>query len=93
MDGTSGPCDYTLTGSMGSDQRGAVHLGVRPSARVAAGAIACRPLESLGITVRAYTRSVGHIEIDSGSFLDGGRCGITVSTCRMRRPPGGRRLI
>ena len=65
-----GHADYTFDGKYGfRDYRGGGRSsGRETTARVAAGAIACRLLESLGITVRAYTRSVGHIEIDSGSF-------------------------
>ena len=65
-----GHADYTYEQKYGfRDYRGGGRSsGRETTARVAAGAIACRLLESLGITVRAYTRSVGHIEIDSGSF-------------------------
>ena len=65
-----GHADYTFDGKYGfRDYRGGGRSsGRETTARVAAGAIACKLLESLGITVRAYTRSVGRIEIDYGSF-------------------------
>lgn len=65
-----GHADYTFDQKYGfRDYRGGGRSsGRETTGRVAAGAIACRFLESLGITVRAYTRSVGDIEIDYGSF-------------------------
>ncbi len=42
--------------------------GRETAARVAAGAIAMKVLNSLGITVSAYTFSIGPVEIDRGSF-------------------------
>lgn len=62
--------DYTFDQKYGfRDYRGGGRSsGRETTGRVAAGAIACRLLESLGITVRAYTRSVGQIEIDYQAF-------------------------
>lgn len=62
--------DYTFDEKYGfRDYRGGGRSsGRETTGRVAAGAIATRLLESLGITVRAYTRSVGGIEIDYDSF-------------------------
>lgn len=65
-----GHADYTFDAKYGfRDYRGGGRSsGRETTARVAAGAIACKFLGTLGITVRAYTRSVGSIEIDYGSF-------------------------
>lgn len=65
-----GHADYTFDEKYGfRDYRGGGRSsGRETTGRVAAGAVACKLLESLGITVRAYTRSVGGIEIDYGSF-------------------------
>lgn len=65
-----GHADYTFDEKYGfRDYRGGGRSsGRETTGRVAAGAVACRLLESLGITVRAYTRSVGDIEIDYSSF-------------------------
>lgn len=60
-----GHADYTFDEKYGfRDYRGGGRSsGRETTGRVAAGAIAAKLLESLGITVRAYTRSVGDIEI------------------------------
>lgn len=65
-----GHADYTFDEKYGfRDYRGGGRSSGRETiGRVAAGAIACRLLECLGISVRAYTRSVGGIEIDDTSF-------------------------
>lgn len=62
-----GHADYTFDEKYGfRDYRGGGRSsGRETTGRVAAGAIASKLLESLGITVRAYTRSVGDIEIGS----------------------------
>lgn len=62
--------DYTFDQKYGfRDYRGGGRSSGRETiGRVAAGAIACKLLESLGITVRAYTRSVGRIVIDRERF-------------------------
>ena len=65
-----GHADYTFDQKYGfRDYRGGGRSSGRETiARVAAGAIACRLLESLGITVRAYTREVGGIGISRELF-------------------------
>lgn len=65
-----GHADYTFDQKYGfRDYRGGGRSSGRETiARVAAGAIACRLLESLGITVRAYTREVGGIGISGERF-------------------------
>lgn len=65
-----GHADYTFDEKYGfRDYRGGGRSsGRETTGRVAAGAIACKLLSSLGITVRAYTRSVGEIEIDNNRF-------------------------
>ena len=65
-----GHADYTFDQKYGfRDYRGGGRSSGRETiARVAAGAIACRLLESLGITVRAYTREVGGIGISRERF-------------------------
>lgn len=62
--------DYTFDEKYGfRDYRGGGRSsGRETTGRVAAGAIAAKLLQSLGITVRAYTRSVGNIEIDYDAF-------------------------
>lgn len=62
--------DYTFDKKYGfRDYRGGGRSsGRETTGRVAAGAIACKLLESLGIRVRAYTRAIGGIEIDYGAF-------------------------
>lgn len=65
-----GHADYTFDQKYGfRDYRGGGRSSGRETiARVAAGAIACRLLESLGITVRAYIREVGGICIAQERF-------------------------
>ena len=65
-----GHADYTFDCKYGfRDYRGGGRSsGRETTGRVAAGAIACKLLKSLGITVRAYTRSVGEIEINDQAF-------------------------
>ena len=65
-----GHADYTFDQKYGfRDYSGGGRSSGRETiARVAAGAIACRLLESLGITVRAYTREVGGICIAQERF-------------------------
>ena len=65
-----GHADYTFDQKYGfRDYRGGGRSSGRETiARVAAGAIACKLLESLGITVRAYTREVGGIGIARERF-------------------------
>ena len=65
-----GHADYTFDQKYGfRDYRGGGRSSGRETiARVAAGAIACRLLESLGITGRAYTREVGGICIAQERF-------------------------
>lgn len=65
-----GHADYTYDQKYGfRDYRGGGRSSGRETVgRVAAGAIACRILEQLGITVCAYTRSIGPIEADMSRF-------------------------
>lgn len=65
-----GHADYTYDQKYGfRDYRGGGRSSGRETVgRVAAGAIACRILEQLGITVCAYTRSIGPIEVDMCRF-------------------------
>lgn len=65
-----GHADYTFDGKYGfRDYRGGGRSSGRETVgRVAAGAIACRILEQLGVSVTAYTRSIGPIEADMGKF-------------------------
>lgn len=65
-----GHADYTFDAKYGfRDYRGGGRSsGRETTARVAAGAVASRLLASLGIQVRAYTRSIGPIEIDQERF-------------------------
>ncbi len=65
-----GHADYTFDAKYGfRDYRGGGRSSGRETiARVAAGAVAIRILESLGITVRAYTKAVGPIEIEKSRF-------------------------
>lgn len=65
-----GHADYTFDEKYGfRDYRGGGRSSGRETiARVAAGAIAARLLESLGIQVRAYTRSVGDISVSTEHF-------------------------
>lgn len=65
-----GHADYTYDMKYGfRDYRGGGRSSGRETAgRVAAGAIAIKILNQLGITVNAYTRSIGHIEIDDDAL-------------------------
>lgn len=65
-----GHADYTYDKKYGiRDYRGGGRSSGRETiARVAAGAIACKLLDSLGITVTAYTKSIGGITIDPIRF-------------------------
>ena len=65
-----GHADYTFDQKYGfRDYRGGGRSSGRETiGRVAAGAIACRILQQLGISVCAYTRSIGPISIDSDRF-------------------------
>jgi len=61
-----GHADYTFDAKYGfRDYRGGGRSSGRETiGRVAAGAVACKILEQMGITVTAYTRSLGPIEAD-----------------------------
>ena len=65
-----GHADYTYDEKYGfRDYRGGGRSSGRETlGRVAAGAIACKILEQLGITVCAYTRSIGKIQADMDHF-------------------------
>lgn len=65
-----GHADYTFDEKYGfRDYRGGGRSSGRETiARVAAGAIAARFLESLGIQVAAYTKSIGKIQVDMDAF-------------------------
>ncbi len=65
-----GHADYTFDEKYGfRDYRGGGRSSGRETiGRVAAGAIACKILNQLGIYVKAYTRSIGNIEIDYDKF-------------------------
>ena len=65
-----GHADYTFDAKYGfRDYRGGGRSSGRETiGRVAAGAIAAKILEQLGIKVTAYTRSIGPIEIDYDKF-------------------------
>lgn len=65
-----GHADYTFDEKYGfRDYRGGGRSSGRETVgRVAAGAIACKALEQLGVTVCAYTRSIGPIEIATERF-------------------------
>lgn len=65
-----GHADYTFDMKYGfRDYRGGGRSSGRETiGRVAAGAIAIKILESLNITVTAYTKSIGNIEIDYDKF-------------------------
>lgn len=65
-----GHADYTFDKKYGfRDYRGGGRSSGRETiGRVAAGAIACRILEQLGVSVYAYTRSIGPVEADPGRF-------------------------
>ena len=65
-----GHADYTFDAKYGfRDYRGGGRSSGRETiGRVAAGAIACKILEQLGVTVCAYTRSIGPVEADLSHF-------------------------
>lgn len=65
-----GHADYTFDEKYGfRDYRGGGRSSGRETiARVAAGAVAAKLLQSLGIQVVAYTVSIGEIEIDTAQF-------------------------
>lgn len=65
-----GHADYTFDEKYGfRDYRGGGRSSGRETiGRVAAGAIAAKLLKEMGITVTAYTRSIGPIEIDTNAF-------------------------
>lgn len=65
-----GHADYTFDQKYGfRDYRGGGRSSGRETiGRVAAGAIASEILKSFGVTVRAYTRSIGPVEIDDNAF-------------------------
>lgn len=65
-----GHADYTFDEKYGfRDYRGGGRSSGRETiARVAAGAVAAKVLESLNVHVQAYTKSVGPIEIDEKRF-------------------------
>lgn len=65
-----GHADYTFDEKYGfRDYRGGGRSSGRETVgRVAAGAVAARLLEELGVTVCAYTRSIGSVEIDPDRF-------------------------
>lgn len=65
-----GHADYTFDKKYGfRDYRGGGRASARETiARVAAGAVACKILEQYGITVTAYTKSIGVYEIDPKRF-------------------------
>jgi len=65
-----GHADYTFDKKYGfRDYRGGGRSSGRETiGRVAAGAVAAKLLESLGIQVRAYTRAIGPVEIDDTKF-------------------------
>lgn len=65
-----GHADYTFDAKYGfRDYRGGGRSSGRETiGRVAAGAIAAKILKQLGVEVKAYTRSIGPIEIDYNKF-------------------------
>lgn len=65
-----GHADYTFDAKYGfRDYRGGGRSSARETiARVAAGAVACKLLAQYGITVTAYTKSIGAYEIDPVRF-------------------------
>lgn len=65
-----GHADYTFDAKYGfRDYRGGGRSsGRETAARVAAGAVAIKILEQLGISINAYTRSIGDICIDENNF-------------------------
>lgn len=65
-----GHADYTFDMKYGfRDYRGGGRSSGRETiGRVAAGAIACKLLKEMGITVQAYTRSIGAVTADMSKF-------------------------
>lgn len=65
-----GHADYTFDAKYGfRDYRGGGRSSGRETiGRVAAGAVACKILESMGITICAYTRSLGPVEADCSTI-------------------------
>lgn len=65
-----GHADYGFDEKFGfRDYRGGGRSSGRETiGRVAAGAVACRLLEHAGITVTAYTKSIGEFEVDPARF-------------------------
>lgn len=65
-----GHADYTFDQKYGiRDYRGGGRSSARETiARVAAGAVACKLLKQYGITVTAYVKSIGAVEIDPQRF-------------------------
>ena len=65
-----GHADYTFDQKYGfRDYRGGGRSSGRETiGRVAAGAVACKVLKELGVSVNAYTRSIGPIEINPDQF-------------------------
>lgn len=65
-----GHADYTFDEKFGfRDYRGGGRSSARETiGRVAAGAVAAKVLRALGITVKAYTKSIGPVEIDPERF-------------------------
>lgn len=65
-----GHADYSFDQKYGfRDYRGGGRSSGRETVgRVAAGAVACRILEQMGVNVYAYTRSIGPIEADMSHF-------------------------
>lgn len=65
-----GHADYTFDAKYGfRDYRGGGRSSGRETiGRVAAGAVACKILEKMGISVTAYTRSLGSIEADCSTI-------------------------
>ena len=65
-----GHADYTFDEKYGfRDYRGGGRSSGRETiGRVAAGAVACKILEQLGVKVTAYTRAIGPVTIDNARF-------------------------
>lgn len=76
-----GHADYSFDEKFGfRDYRGGGRSSARETAgRVAAGAIASKILKELGITVTAYTKSIGPVSIDMSHFNK--EAILTTSTC------------
>ncbi|MCI8599671.1 MAG: chorismate synthase [Lachnospiraceae bacterium] len=67
-----GHADYTFDEKYGfRDYRGGGRSSGRETiGRVAAGAIACKILEELGVTLCTYTRSIGNVEMNRENFSE-----------------------